>query len=154
MGKSEVGTRAGTGRALLFSLVESPSHPDFSYLYRSLGIQELRFSSMRKALSALKDRPPDYVVGEFFYGYGSNYAGVNVCNLDVFLYALQRYAPGARVVVVAQRPELPYVQRLKDLFSLHAVLIHPVGEQEIRAVLLDRNGAVWDSSNNPGSPGI
>jgi hypothetical protein len=72
---------------VLFSIVESPMHPDFSRLYSRLGIRELRLGSMRKAIGQLKKDRPDYVVAEFFYGYGNNYAGVNVSNLDVFLYS-------------------------------------------------------------------
>ena len=89
---------------------------------------------MRKAISALKDETPDYVVAEFFYGYGNNYAGVNVSNLDVFLYSLQKYAPDARVVVLVDRRERQFVDKLSVLFPLHAVLQHPVREQDIEPV--------------------
>ena len=89
---------------------------------------------MRKAISALKDETPDYVVAEFFYGYGNNYAGVNVSNLDVFLYSLQKYAPEARVVVLVDRHERQFVEKLSALFPLHAVLQHPVHEQDIEPV--------------------
>jgi hypothetical protein len=115
----------------LFSIVESPAHPDFSRLYKRLEIREVRLASMRKAISALKDDTPDYVVAEFFYGYGNNYAGVNVSNLDVFLYSLQKYAPDARVVVLVDRRERQFVEKLSALFPLHAVLQHPVREQDI-----------------------
>jgi len=87
---------------VLFSIVESPMHPDFSRLYRRLGIRELRLGSMRKAIGQLKKERPDFVVAEFFYGYGNNYAGVNVSNLDVFLYSLQLTFSGIGVY----RPEL------------------------------------------------
>jgi hypothetical protein len=115
----------------LFSIVESPAHPDFSRLYKRLEIMEVRLASMRKAISALKDDTPDYVVAEFFYGYGNNYAGVNVSNLDVFLYSLQKYAPDARVVVLVDRRERQFVDKLSALFPLYAVLQHPVREQDI-----------------------
>ena len=115
----------------LFSIVESPAHPDFSRLYKRLEIREVRLASMRKAISALKDDTPDYVVAEFFYGYGNNYAGVNVSNLDVFLYSLQKYAPDARVVVLVDRRERQFVDKLSALFPLYAVLQHPVREQDI-----------------------
>jgi hypothetical protein len=115
----------------LFSIVESPAHPDFSRLYKRLEIREVRLASMRKAISALKDDTPDYVVAEFFYGYGNNYAGVNVSNLDVFLYSLQKYAPDARVVVLVDRRERQFVDKLSALFPLNAVLQHPVREQDI-----------------------
>ena len=118
----------------LISIVESPAHPDFSRLYKRLDIREVRLASMRKAISALKDDTPDYVVAEFFYGYGNNYAGVNVSNLDVFLYSLQKYAPDARVVVLVDRRERQFVDKLSALFPLYAVLQHPVREQDIESV--------------------
>ena len=121
----------------LFSIVESPAHPDFSRLYKRLAISEIRLASMRKAISALKEQRPDYVVAEFFYGYGNNYAGVNVSNLDVFLYSLQKYAPDARVIVLVDRREREYVEKLSALFSLHAVLPQPVREQDIEPLLGD-----------------
>ena len=119
----------------LFSIVESPMHPDFSALYRRLGIEEQKFSTMRKAISALKSRVPEIVVAEFFYGYGNNYAGVNVCNLDVFLYSLQKYTAQARVIVLVEAHEYEYVDKLAALFPLHAVLRHPVSAADIEASL-------------------
>ena len=121
----------------LFSIVESPMHPDFSALYRRLGIEEVRLPSMRKAIGALKSRVPDIVVAEFFYGYGNNYAGVNVCNLDVFLYSLQKYTRQARIIVLVDAGEFAYVDRLAALFPLHAVLRHPVGAVDIEPCLVE-----------------
>jgi len=43
------------------------------------------------------------VVAEFFYGFGNNYAGANLGNLDVFLASLQKYAPEARVIVLVKK---------------------------------------------------
>jgi hypothetical protein len=120
----------------LFSIIESPMHPDFSALYRRLGIDEVRFPSMRKAISALQTRVPDIVVAEFFYGYGNNYAGVNVCNLDVFLYSLQKYTGQARIIVLVEAREFEYVDKLAALFPLHAVLRHPVGASDIEPCLV------------------
>jgi hypothetical protein len=119
----------------LFSIVESPMHPDFSALYARLGLKESKFSSMRKAISALKTLTPDLVVAEFIYGYGNNYAGVNVCNLDVFLYSLQKYARDTGIIVLVDRREYQYVEKLAALFPLHAVLRQPVCEQAIEPVL-------------------
>jgi len=121
--------------AVLFSIVESPTHPDLSGLYRRLGIAEIRVSSMRKALGELKRTAPDFVVAEFLYGYGNNYAGVNISNLDVFLYSLQKYAPAAKVIVLVDPLERQYVERLMQLFPVHAVLQHPVREPDLEAIL-------------------
>ena len=121
--------------ATLFSIIESPMHPDFSGIYQRAGIQEIKLRSTRKAISELKKQMPDYVVAEFFYGYGNNYAGVNISNLDVFLYSLQRYAPQAQVIVMVDKSERQYVDKLQELFSLHAVLQHPVSGTDIEKVL-------------------
>lgn len=119
----------------LFSIVESPLHPDFSALYRRLGISEVRLGSQRKAIGALKAQVPDIVVAEFCYGYGNNYAGVNVCNLDVFLYSLQKYTVDARIIVLVDKRDYPFVDKLGALFPLHAVLQLPVREQDIEPFL-------------------
>jgi len=111
---------------VVFSIIESLLHPDFTRLYRSLNIENVQFNSMRKALSHLKKQQPDFVVAEFFYGYGNNYAGVNVSNLDVFLCSLQKYAPETKVIVMVEKEERKHVSKLAELFTLHAVLQHPV----------------------------
>jgi hypothetical protein len=122
-------------QAVLYSIVESPGHPDFSALYRKLGIEEIRLPSMRKAINQLKKQPPEIVVAEFFYGYGNNYAGINISNLDVFLHSLQKYAKDARVIVLVEKAERQYVDKLAELFRLDAILTLPVSEVRMQAVL-------------------
>lgn len=121
--------------ALLYDIVESPSHPDIGALCRRLGVQRITFTSQRKALGEIKRRPPDLLVADFFYGYGNNYAGANVSNLDVLLRSLQRFAPHARVIVLAGRSEAPHVGKLAALFTLHAVITLPADERELAAAL-------------------
>lgn len=120
---------------LLYSIIESPSHPNLSGLYRRLRIEELRLPSQRKAVQALKTRPPDWVVAEFFYGFGNNYAGANLSNLDVFLGSLQRYAPEARVLVLVAKDQRDYVDLLAQRFPIHGVLVHPVREDAVEQLL-------------------
>ena len=119
----------------LFSIIESPLHPDFSAVYQRLNIDESKFSSMRKAIAALKTQTPDLVVAEFIYGYGNNYAGVNVCNLDVFLYSLQKYSASSRIIILVEKREYPYVEKLAALFQLQCVLPYPVTEQDMESCL-------------------
>ncbi|VAW95699.1 hypothetical protein MNBD_GAMMA23-1162 [hydrothermal vent metagenome] len=119
----------------LFSIIESPLHPQFSEIYNNQAIDEARFSSMRKALAALKKMPPDVIVAEFFYGYGNNYAGINISNLDVLLYSLQKYAPAAKVIVLVDRKERKYVDKLNEILTLHAILTFPVAARDIDALL-------------------
>ena len=122
-------------RTAVFSIIESPAHPDFSAVFRSLDLEDMRFNSMRKAIAALKQRSPAFVVAEFFYGYGNNYAGVNVSNLDVFLHSLRKYAPGAKVIVLVNRAESEHIPKLQALFPIHAVLTHPVDPVDLEKAI-------------------
>ena len=120
---------------VLFSIIESPLHPNLIDLYHSLNIENAQFNSMRKAISHLKKQLPDFVVADFLYGYGNNYAGVNVSNLDVFLHSLQKYAPEAKVIVMVEKEELKHVSKLADLFTLFAVLQYPVSPEAMKEML-------------------
>lgn len=120
---------------VVYSIIESPAHPNFSPVYHDLGLEELRFASMRKAISSLKRSQPDWVVAEFFYGYGNNYAGINMSNLDVFLRSLQKYAPDARVLILVDKEERQYVDKLAELFPLHSILVHPVTEEDVARLM-------------------
>lgn len=126
---------------VVYSIVETPGQPDFSKLYQRLGFTEIKHSSMRKAIGELKRRKPDFVVAEFRYGYGSNYAGVNISNLDVFLYSLQRYAPEARVIVTLDKSERPHVEKLRKIFPLYGVLTYPIAPTDMEALLQARHKA-------------
>ncbi|EIC23888.1 hypothetical protein [Thiorhodovibrio frisius] len=129
--------RAPVIMPILFSIIESPGHPRLDGLYQRLGIEQVKLASQRKALQALKKTPPDWVVAEFFYGFGNNYAGANVCNLDVLLATLRKQAPTARVIVLVTRDQAGYVPLLAERFPLHAVLTLPVAEPDMEAALAD-----------------
>ncbi len=120
---------------LVFSIIESPSHPLLTPLYRKKGFDEQRFNTLRKAIGALKKQQPDYVVAEFFYGYGNNYAGANISNLDVFLRSLQKYSPKSKVIVLVSAAEMTFVDKLTELFPLHAILSQPLNLNELERVL-------------------
>ncbi len=122
---------------LIYSLIDSPTHPNLTAVYESLGMQEKRFPAMRKAISALKKEQPDIVVGQFFYGYGNNYAGANISNLDVFLHSLQKYAPAAKVIVMVSKDEVQFIDKLKELFEIAAVLVMPVFAEDMQQALED-----------------
>ena len=121
---------------VIFSIIESPLHQDFTALYHTLGFENVQFNSMRKALSHLKQQQPDFVVADFLYGYGNNYAGVNVSNLDVFLHSLQKYAPESKVIAMVEKEEQKHVAKLENLFTLHAVLQYPISDKEMSEKLV------------------
>ena len=119
----------------VFSLIESPFHPDFRTLYQRLGMTDERFDSARNLHRALQKQAPDFFVGEFIYGWGNNYAGANISNLDVTIRTLQRFAPDAKVIVLVDAREAEHVGKLLELFPIHAVLTLPVNEQAMQAAL-------------------
>ncbi|MCW9055636.1 MAG: hypothetical protein OQK47_03350 [Gammaproteobacteria bacterium] len=120
---------------IILSIIESPMHPRLSALYQRLGFREIQVTSMRKAMSVLKKQPPEFIVAEFFYGYGNNYAGVNVSNLDVLLSSLPKYSPDTRTIVFVQKEEQQYVEKLHQLYPLHAAFLHSTPEHAIEEVL-------------------
>lgn len=122
-------------RPIVFSVIESPTHPDFGPVYERLGLDNVRLTTTRKAIAHLKEQPPDFVVAEFFYGYGNNYAGVNISNLDVLLFSLQKYAPQAKVIVLVDKAERQYVDKLNEILPLQAVLVQPVAGRQLEAEL-------------------
>lgn len=120
---------------ILYSVVESPRHPNFSALYQRLGFQEQKLGSSRKTMSQIKKQPADVLVGEFFYGYSNNYAGVNISNLDVLLYSLQKYAPKTKLIIMVSKDEREYVDQLEHIFPIHAVLQYPVSAADMQLAL-------------------
>jgi len=119
----------------LLSIIESSMHPNFSALYEKSGINETKTNSIRKAIALLKQHQPDFIVCEFFYGYGNNYAGVNISNLDVLLSTLQKYSAQTRVIVIADKSERQYVDKLNELLPLHAILVYPAKEKDMAHAL-------------------
>ncbi len=120
----------------LYSLVQSPLPSQLSDLYQELGIVAERFDSARNLHRAIHKQPPDFFVGEFVYGWGNDYAGNTVSNLDVTLRTLQAAAPQAKIIVVMQPSEEAHIARLLELFPVHAVLKLPVTPEQMRATLL------------------
>ena len=119
----------------IFSIIESSMHPDFSALYASMQITETRFNSLRKTINSLKLKP-DFIVAEFFYGYGNNYAGVNISNLDVMLHSLPKYSIDTKVIVLVNKEERLFADKLAELFPLHAILQLPVSAPDMQVALL------------------
>lgn len=119
----------------LYSIIESPFHPDLYAVYKSFGLQEVKFNSMRKAISHLKTQLPDIIVADFVYGYGNNYAGANVCNLDVLLRSLEPYGKEYKLIVFVDKEEQEFVQKLHELFPVSMVLLNRVRPEHMQIVL-------------------
>ncbi len=119
----------------LYALVASPFSPHFPDLYRELEIAAERFDSARNLHRALQKQPPDFFLGEFIYGWGNDYAGNTVSNLDVSLRTLQAAAPQAKIIVVMQPSQEAHIGKLLELFPVDAVLKYPVTEEQMRVAL-------------------
>lgn len=120
---------------ILYSIIETPFHPDLSAVYKEFGLAEIRFNSMRKAIAGLKQQLPDIIVADFIYGYGSNYAGANVSNLDVFLRSLEAYGKDSKIIVLVDKEEQAFVAKLHELFPLSMALLYPVKPIHMQTVL-------------------
>ncbi|OOZ39323.1 hypothetical protein BOW53_12265 [Solemya pervernicosa gill symbiont] len=119
----------------LFSIVESPTHPNFSSLYHELGLEVITLNSQRKAISQLKKNQPDYIVAEFFYGFNTYYQAVNISNLDVLLNSLVKYSPDTKVIVLVAKDQRQYVDKLNEIVPLHSVLTLPVTPDQLKPLL-------------------
>ncbi len=119
----------------ILSIIESPTHPKLSSLYAQLGAHEIKVNSSRNAIKALKAHKPDFIVAEFFYGYGNNYAGVNVSNLDVLLSSLPKYSPNTKTIIFVMKDEAQFVTKLNDLYPIHAAFLHDTPEFAIEEVI-------------------
>jgi len=108
----------------ILSIIESPTHPKLSTLYQRLGAREIKVNSSRNAIKALKTYKPDFIVAEFFYGYGNNYAGVNVSNLDVLLSSLPKYSPHTKTIIFVMKDEVQYIEKLNNLYPIHGAFLH------------------------------
>ncbi len=60
---------------------------------------------------------------------------MNISNLDVMLYSLQRYSPETRVIVFVDKNERQYVDKLNEILPLYAVFTRPFNEVEITKAL-------------------
>lgn len=90
---------------------------------------------MRKAIAVIKKQQPDFIVAEFFYGFGNNYAGVNISNLDVMLYSLQKYSNESKVIVLVDKSEYKYVDKLNNIIILHDIFKYPVNNEQLQKSL-------------------
>ncbi len=122
---------------VVISIIESILFPDCTQLYQNKGFKELRVNSIRKAVSLIKKQPVDYIVAEFFYAYSTNYSGIYKSNLEVLLVSLIKHSLNAKVIVLAKKTEIKFINVLNAVdYPLHGVLQLPTSPTQIE-VLLD-----------------
>lgn len=120
----------------IITIVESPLFPDFSDLYQHKELRELRVNSVRKAVTLIKKQPADFIVVEFFYAYSTNYSGIYKSNIEVLLVSLIKYSPNTKVIVLANKKEIKYIDVLAAVdYPLHGVLQLPTSLAQMKALL-------------------
>ena len=99
---------------LLLSIVEIGGYPDFSALYRQLGFQVEKHTSMRKVLQFLKKNTPQVIVAEF--NFQSDFRD-RTSSLESMTAVVQRM-PNTRVVVFYDKEQAHQLARLTERFPL------------------------------------
>lgn len=122
-------------KPILFSLIESPHHPNFSALFVRLGYEEVELTSTRKAVSQLKKQKPDVVLADFVYGFSNNYSGVHISNLDVLLMSMQKFAPDAEVIILTSNKEMEHAEKMRNICAVKAILPYSVSEEKLTELL-------------------
>lgn len=122
-------------KPVLFSIIESPVHPNLSALYTRLGFDEVPLTSTRKAVSQLKKQKPDVVVADFVYGFSNNYSGVHISNLDVFLMSMQKFAPDTPVIILTTPTEIEHAEKMRNICAIQAILPFTASEAQLEVEL-------------------
>jgi len=125
---------------LVFSIIESPAHPNLTGLLEAAGYKERQFVSVRKAMSGLKKEKPDIIIADFIYAYLTNYDSNHKCNLDSLLVTLQRKGEvKPRFIFLADKSELAYVDEVaehyKGFCDAYSLIPYPVSAQDVVEVL-------------------
>lgn len=124
----------------VLSIKESPRFPKTADLFTQLGLVESEVNSIRKANTYIKSHCPDIIMTEFFYGYGNNYSGVHISNLDMLFITLQKYQCTAKVITFVDKSEQQYIDKLINLFPLEHFFVYPVQLSQIEDYLKSIDG--------------
>jgi hypothetical protein len=119
----------------ILSIKESLRFPKMTQLFAKLGVIDDEVNSIRKANTYIKSNCPDVILTEFFYGYGSNYSGVHISNLDMLFVTLQKYQCSAKVITFVDKSERQYIDKLIKLFPLEHFFVYPVQLDQIEDYL-------------------
>lgn len=127
-------------KPVIFSLIESPAHPNFTQLFIEKGYEEKHFFTVRKIISALKKQKPDIVIVKFHYQYVSDYASNHISNVDSLLASLQKYSDyQPKFIFFSSQQDYKFLHLLTDHYagfarSVHA-LIMPVQAKQMSELL-------------------
>lgn len=118
-------------RPLLLAIIEYGGYPDFSPLYREMGFEVQVEYAMRKAMNAIKKRPPRLIVAEF--NFQTDFRD-RISNLETLMAGVQKL-PGTHVIALHE-PDLAHqFERISVRFEFLGSLNLPVDTSALRALL-------------------
>lgn len=121
----------GADAPRLLAIVELGGYPNFTGLYRRLGLDAELVNSQRKAQAALKRALPAVIVAE--YNFQSDFRD-RTSNLETLMARLQRH-PEVRVVCLYQPEYRHKLDAMCERFPVFAALPLPVDEPTMEAAL-------------------
>lgn len=116
----------------LLAIVEQGGYPDFSSLYESLGYKVITASSMRKALSLLKQHKPDIITAEFIY---NPMYSARISNLESLFATLQSQQLNPQLLIFIDKEEQHHLDKLDKAHLDIITLTYPVLEDAISECL-------------------
>ena len=96
----------------LIEFVELGGYPDLSAIYQEMGYEVETLFTARKAVSAIKNRRPDVIVGEFNF---QNEFRDRISNLESVLAAVA-HMDAVRIMVLYQPSESEIFKTFKERF--------------------------------------
>ena len=118
-------------KPILLSVIELGGYPNFGSLYEAAGYRVVSVVSVRRALAAIKQQPPDVIVAEF--NFQSDFRD-RTSSLESLLAAVQQRS-ATRVIVFYQTEHAHQLDRLRVRFpALHA-LPYPIDPTRLAQTL-------------------
>lgn len=115
----------------LLSVIELGGYPNFTPVYEAAGYTVTTAVSVRRALSAIKQRAPAAIVAEF--NFQSDFRD-RTSSLESLLAAVQRNQD-TRVVVFYEKEHAHQLERLKARFPTVHALPFPIDEKRLAECL-------------------
>ena len=111
----------------LLSIIELGGYPNFTSVYERAGYRVEAASSVRKAITLLKNIQPSVIVAEF--NFQSDFRD-RTSSLESLLAVVQR-SPDTKVIVFYEQEHAHQLAKLQAHFSFHEVLAYPIDVQKL-----------------------
>ena len=120
-----------TEKKTLLSVIELGGYPNFTRLYEAAGYHVVSVVSVRRALGAIKQTPPDVIVAEF--NFQSDFRD-RTSSLESLLAAVQQRT-ATRIVVFYQAEQAHQLERLRVRFPTLQALPYPIDQKRLAQAL-------------------